>query len=196
MARKSTRPPSVEVEVVVFSEPASRFYESLLGVVSSASRAMEQGTGRKPTPRRLVNFLRGSQAPPEEFQPPNGLFALLEGFSARTLIELVERMAEDGILSAPEAVSKLEEGDLLRLFPPQPRLGSNKEVEERLRSLRREIARRERRAPYAVFPNATLVQLAALKPGSLAELARVPSMGEARLRKYGRRILTALACKK
>ena len=66
------------------------------------------------------------------------------------------------------------------------------ELEDKLRALRRKLAKAESRSAFGIFPNATLAELAARRPGCLAELAEIPGLGEARIRKYGRRILAAL----
>jgi superfamily II DNA helicase RecQ len=46
---------------------------------------------------------------------------------------------------------------------------------------------------YLVFPNSALEEIAARRPGSLAELAAVPGVGPAKLERYGEEVLAVLA---
>ncbi len=160
--------------------------------------------------RRLVNFLRGNQLPRSTGKEPGppALFGILESHVAGWVEEAVDRLVEEGYLAlAPGrggvpaglavtlSAKKAAEGSMpipVNVLPSRPRLGSNPEVEERLRAVRRGLAKGDGRAPYGVFPNATLAELAARRPRTLADLAGVPGMGEARVRKYGRRILAAV----
>ena len=62
-----------------------------------------------------------------------------------------------------------------------------------LRALRKRLADGQNLPPYVVFHDSTLKEMASAKPRSLAELARVPGVGEAKLEKYGPEFLAALA---
>lgn len=64
---------------------------------------------------------------------------------------------------------------------------------EQLRALRREIARDEGVPPYVVFSDATLREMARLRPRDEAELLDVKGVGEKKLARYGRRFLAAIA---
>jgi superfamily II DNA helicase RecQ len=46
---------------------------------------------------------------------------------------------------------------------------------------------------YVVFHNSTLAEIAARRPRTIAELASVPGVGPAKLERYGRDVLDALA---
>ncbi|HEY9479400.1 MAG TPA: HRDC domain-containing protein, partial [Gemmatimonadaceae bacterium] len=61
-----------------------------------------------------------------------------------------------------------------------------------LRTLRTSIAREEKLPAYCVFPDRTLVEMAARKPSSLAALATVRGVGPAKLEKYGELFLGAI----
>lgn len=61
-----------------------------------------------------------------------------------------------------------------------------------LRSLRTSIARQEKLPAYCIFPDRTLVEMAARKPGSMDALAAVHGVGPAKLEKYGERFLGAI----
>jgi ATP-dependent DNA helicase RecQ len=67
------------------------------------------------------------------------------------------------------------------------------EVFERLRSWRAAAAKEGGVPAYVIFHDATLKQIAALRPGSLAELATVNGVGENKLAKYGQQVLDTLA---
>ena len=64
---------------------------------------------------------------------------------------------------------------------------------EALKAWRLARARAEEVPAYVVFHNATLEEIAARRPASLAELAAVPGVGPAKLERYGREVLDALA---
>src|SRR4029450_2069468 len=46
---------------------------------------------------------------------------------------------------------------------------------------------------YVVFHNSTLAEIASRRPRTIAELASVPGVGPAKLERYGRDVLDALA---
>ena len=64
---------------------------------------------------------------------------------------------------------------------------------EQLRALRREIAHDEGVPPYVVFSDATLREMARLRPRDEAELLDVKGVGEKKLARYGKRFLAAIA---
>ena len=123
------------------------------------------------------------------------------------MAEVIDRLVEEGYLTLTQGFgsaklvalgstgkSALKPGTAfpVDILPSRPRLGTNPEVEERLRTLRLELSVLEKRAPYGIFPNLVLADLAAKRPRSLAELGEISGFGEARIRKYGRKILAAV----
>jgi len=64
---------------------------------------------------------------------------------------------------------------------------------ERLRALRKELADRQGVPAYIVFSDKVLREMAARRPTSPAELLEVPGVGPAKLERYGRAFLEALA---
>ncbi len=62
-----------------------------------------------------------------------------------------------------------------------------------LKTWRREQARDQGVPPYVVFHDRTLVELAAVRPGSLRELGSVSGIGTAKLERYGTALLEVLA---
>lgn len=66
------------------------------------------------------------------------------------------------------------------------------ETVDRLRRWRLETARAAGIPAYVVFHDSTLTAIAAARPASLADLLRVPGVGDAKLRKYGEQVLEVL----
>jgi ATP-dependent DNA helicase RecQ len=62
-----------------------------------------------------------------------------------------------------------------------------------LRSWRLEQARSQGVPPYVVFHDRTLMEIAAREPATLAELATVAGVGQAKLDRYGESVLQLLA---
>ena len=65
-------------------------------------------------------------------------------------------------------------------------------VFERLRAWRTATAKEQGMPPYVIFHDATLRQIAAAPPSTLAELANVNGVGETKLARYGQQILEVL----
>jgi ATP-dependent DNA helicase RecQ len=63
---------------------------------------------------------------------------------------------------------------------------------EALRATRSEIARKEKLPAYIVFWDRTLAEIAKRRPQSLAALRNVPGVGEAKLERYGSKILAVI----
>ena len=64
---------------------------------------------------------------------------------------------------------------------------------EALRSWRRDTAKEAAIPPYVIFHDSTLRAVAAARPASLGELARIEGVGETKLARYGEGLLAALA---
>jgi ATP-dependent DNA helicase RecQ len=201
----------VSKEVTMAKAPQSARRAFMLGaarvVLEASSRLHDHLGGPVPT-RRLTNYLRGLQKPPliegdaAQVHATHGVFWAQ---SAAWVEELVERLVEAGYLDAeapPAAKLSLTaagerllesaeepDGDLL---PAPVAMGSNPERETRLEALRAKLAREEGRPAFSIFSNSTLARLAADPPSNLGELAAMPGFGEARLRRYGRKVLAAL----
>jgi len=61
-----------------------------------------------------------------------------------------------------------------------------------LRGWRTGEARRQHVPPYVIFPDRSLIEMAALKPGSLARLADISGVGESKLTRYGEAVLAVI----
>ena len=66
------------------------------------------------------------------------------------------------------------------------------ELLERLKGLRRRLAQQRRVPAYVVFNDATLQEMAALKPATRDELLQVNGVGQAKLERYGDEFLDAI----
>ena len=64
---------------------------------------------------------------------------------------------------------------------------------DRLRALRKEIARERGVPPYVVFSDATLLEMASVRPRNSAQMLSVSGVGPTKLEHYGERFLKALA---
>jgi ATP-dependent DNA helicase RecQ len=68
----------------------------------------------------------------------------------------------------------------------------DRQLFERLRTKRLELARQQNLPPYVVFHDRTLAEMAARCPRSGAELAAIPGIGEAKLARYGEAFLEVI----
>ncbi len=66
------------------------------------------------------------------------------------------------------------------------------ELFEALRSLRKELATKEKLPPYMIFSDATLTQMATDKPTDLELMKDIRGVGEFKLQKYGEEFLTVI----
>lgn len=66
------------------------------------------------------------------------------------------------------------------------------ELFEALRSLRKELATKEKLPPYMIFSDATLIQMATDKPTDLELMKNIRGVGEFKLQKYGEEFLTVI----
>ena len=70
---------------------------------------------------------------------------------------------------------------------------ADQQLFERLRALRRGIADKAGVPPYVIFHDSALVEMAALKPRTLADMRGIKGMGDTKLDKYGQLFLDALS---
>ena len=70
---------------------------------------------------------------------------------------------------------------------------ADRDLFQLLRQKRMEIARLQNVPPYVIFHDKTLIELAAARPASRSEMARVPGVGEAKLDRYGPAFLSVIA---
>jgi ATP-dependent DNA helicase RecQ len=65
----------------------------------------------------------------------------------------------------------------------------DRQLVERLRRLRSELAKEEGVAPFIIFHDKTLKAIAGHKPSTTAALLEIPGIGEMKAERYGRRVL-------
>ncbi|MFY1673770.1 DNA helicase RecQ [Plantactinospora sp. WMMB334] len=98
------------------------------------------------------------------------------------------RAASGGRSASAGRAAKAGAGTAAVALPP-----GAEPVFERLRAWRAATAREQGVPAYVIFHDATLRQIAAEPPTTLAELAKVNGVGENKLAKYGQQILDTLA---
>lgn len=76
--------------------------------------------------------------------------------------------------------------------PPTP-LDPDLSLFDRLRALRKEIAKERGVPPYVVFSDATLLEMASVRPRTNAQMLGISGVGPTKLEHYGERFLKALA---
>jgi ATP-dependent DNA helicase RecQ len=96
------------------------------------------------------------------------------------------------MLRAPSA-SRARRQKAGRNTPPSVVTGIDRDLFEALRRKRTELARAQNVPPYVIFHDKTLLELAASRPTSRAEMADVPGVGEAKLDRYGSAFLAVIA---
>ena len=84
------------------------------------------------------------------------------------------------------------EGELLPWTYVISRVRGEGELFEALRSLRKELATKEKLPPYMIFSDATLTQMATDKPTDLELMKNIRGVGEFKLQKYGEEFLTVI----
>ena len=135
--------------------------------------------------------------------------AILRQLIALRLID-VDLAGHGGLSIAPAGREFLRDKPTLMLrVPAPPRAGRDKVARSagadlpsptptatcsrRCGEKRMEIARAQNVPPYVIFHDKTLIELAAARPASRAEMANVPGVGEAKLDRYGPAFLAVIA---
>jgi ATP-dependent DNA helicase RecQ len=134
--------------------------------------------------------------------------AILRQLIALRLVD-VDLAGHGGLSIAQAGRDFLREKSALMLrvpAPPRARRGKvsrmtaqaavsegDRDLFEALRKKRTEMARAQNVPPYVIFHDKTLIEIAAAKPSSRAEMANVPGVGEAKLDRYGPAFLTVIA---
>ncbi len=131
--------------------------------------------------------------------------ALIRPVSRALLLRDALRTSEHGgLMLGPAARAILKGEEEVSLVLPPKRERRRRERDERardfphnplfeaLRACRREIARERGLPPYVVFHDSTLREMAALRPTSIAALAGVTGVGQAKREAYGEAFLAVL----
>jgi len=83
----------------------------------------------------------------------------------------------------------------LRKPKKQAEVSENPDIQriwQHLRELRREIAGEQNQAPYMIFHDKTLLQMAEVNPQNLEEMSAISGVGDKKLERYGERFLSVL----
>jgi ATP-dependent DNA helicase RecQ len=121
---------------------------------------------------------------------------------ARALIarDALRADAYGGLSFGPVAKPVLKgEQELVIVVPPKTRRQGRREstiadpLFDALREQRRSLAAEAGVPAYVIFHDSTLREIAGARPATLAELARVTGVGQAKLERYGKAMLAAVA---
>ncbi|MFG1791330.1 DNA helicase RecQ [Nocardia sp. NPDC049149] len=126
-----------------------------------------------------------------------GLLAVHGDYGVLTLTEASNEVLFDGrqvrLRREPERATKPARAAKAGKSAPADMAPTDVPVFERLRGWRAATAKEQGVPAYVVFHDATLREIAARKPTSLAELGTVGGVGENKLAKYGAGVLEVLA---
>ena len=93
------------------------------------------------------------------------------------------------------ALTNIQMAELSSIPTTKPALVEDKELFERLRQLRIQIAKEEHLPPYIIFSDKTLHELAIYKPKSIAAFGTIYGVGENKQAKYGAIFVEAITGK-
>ena len=96
---------------------------------------------------------------------------------------------EDACSRGPVQQLRRSEAALTGTPMPAP---PDRQLVERLRQLRTELAEEEGVAPFLIFHDKTLKAIAGSKPDTRAALLEIPGIGERKAERYGRRVLAVV----
>ena len=118
-----------------------------------------------------------------------------EAFGALTLNakswQVLRKQQEVRLREDPPAASRSRNGHGVRDVGPAL-TGEEAQAFEALRAVRRRVAEEQGVPPFVIFHDATLREMIAARPRTLAELGRVKGVGETKLRKYGPLLLDSI----
>jgi ATP-dependent DNA helicase RecQ len=142
-------------------------------------------------------------------------YGLMKGTDRKALTNMLYQLLDDGLLdrtAGERPVLRLNEASwavlrgnrAVRLLQPKTKIGKTRFDEkswegidrglfERLRTLRRKVADERRVPAYVLFSDATLRDMARVRPGSAAALLNVRGVGERKLADLGQRFLEQIA---
>ena len=151
------------------------------------------GIGRAQTKVSVTNLVKtligsgylevqGTEYPTLDVTPKGR--EILQGL--RTIaLEQAEEYSSGGSLKKPRP-SPAARMAILKASSP------DRQLVERLRQLRSELAKEEGVAPFLIFHNRTLKAIADYKPETPTALLEIPGIGEMKAERYGRRVLAVV----
>jgi len=119
-----------------------------------------------------------------------------EAYGALTLNEkswqVLRKQQEVRLREDPLPAARSRNGNGGRKSVAPTLTGEDAQAFEALRALRKRVAEEQGLPPFVIFHDATLREMVAARPRSLADLARVKGVGETKLKKYGPLLLDVL----
>lgn len=101
-------------------------------------------------------------------------------------------LEQGGDVSSRESVRPPRRSNAVLTGTPMPAL-PDRQLVERLRQLRTELAEEEGVAPFLIFHDKTLKAIAGSKPDTRAALLEIPGIGEMKAERYGLRVLAVVS---
>ena len=118
----------------------------------------------------------------------------LNDASAKALKGEQEIFLREDILPAKskEKLTKLKSKSKSGVADSKDDLAVDEQLFNKLKALRLSLAKEHKLAPYMVFHDTTLKEMAASKPQNLDEMSSITGVGQAKLKKYGEAFLALL----
>jgi ATP-dependent DNA helicase RecQ len=115
----------------------------------------------------------------------------LNDASAKALKGEQEIFLREDILPAKskEKLTKLKSKSKSGVADSKDDLAVDEQLFNKLKALRLSLAKEHKLAPYMVFHDTTLKEMAASKPQNLDEMSSITGVGQAKLKKYGEAFL-------
>lgn len=186
-------------------------------IISCVAR-LGEATGNAYGAGHIADILRGRRTTKITDRGHDRLstFGLLASMRREIIISCIDQLIDAGYLERAEGEFPLirltrasaevlrGEREVVLLAPPravrQPRASAvdgltddDRVVFERLRQVRRRIASEMGKPPYVVFNDATLIEMACVRPSSTADLLEIKGVGRQKVERFGEAFLEAIA---
>ena len=126
---------------------------------------------------------------------PLGKSVLFKGKNVQLSKVVKEDLHVKSKRTKTSALTNIQNAELSSIPTTKPALVEDKELFERLRQLRIQIAREEHLPPYIIFSDKTLHELATYKPQTIAAFGTIYGVGENKQAKYGAIFVETISCK-
>ena len=127
---------------------------------------------------------------------PLGKSVLFKGKNVQLSKVVKEDLHVKSKRTKTSALTNIQNAELSSIPTTKPALVEDKELFERLRQLRIQIAREEHLPPYIIFSDKTLHELATYKPQTIAAFGTIYGVGENKQAKYGAIFVETITGKK
>ena len=126
---------------------------------------------------------------------PLGKSVLFKGKTVQLSKVVKEDLHVKSKRTKTSALTNIQMAELSSIPTTKPALVEDKELFERLRQLRIQVAREEHLPPYIIFSDKTLHELATYKPQTIAAFGTIYGVGENKQAKYGAIFVEAITGK-